>query len=1620
MPNIDSISVSISADASRATKGIDDLIQSLDKLNRAVGAMNGVRAAAASLEELSKGLSALNQAHISQGLIRNIGALSTSLQALSAVRVDSASLTTLAESIDYLSAMKLPASFAGRIGDMATALGRLGGVSWNSGTMTSAAESIDRLAGTRIRVSTLKQISDLASALDRLSSVNINSASLMTAGAALEQFSGIRVSAVLSRQLTELSTALHNLQGVTVTGAIFTSLAAGLSQLAPVRIPATVSNQITRFTQAVMPLMTGTFDGNAFYTMVNALNHAGSIRIPATVSTQVKRFADSLTSLNGAGTIDSRLGRRLNEITTALSNLNGVTLPNNLGSSLKDISKANSQLNSSGDSNNNGQTLLSGLVKLGTLKMVANQFANLIHLSNQYQEDLNLFTASLGKYAEEAKQYAETVSEALGIDPSVWLRNQGVFQTLITGFGVVNDRAYTMSKNLTQLGYDLSSYFNITVEDAMQKLQSGIAGELEPLRRLGYDLSEARLKAIALEKGITSTYREMTQAEKSQLRYEAILSQVTVAQGDMARTLNAPANQLRILSAQLTMAGREIGNVFIPMLNAILPPAIAVVKAIREIAESIASLFGFTLTDVDYSGITDTSAATEDLTQQLDNTAQSAKEAKKQLMGFDEINQLKDPSSSGTKGNKDDNAFGSNWDWDLSEYDFLGNAITSRVADITNKLTPYVNWIKDHIEDIGVGLGGILLWANRIGKEGLTSLKNFAVDGVSAVVGASLSIKFENEYLDDGQLSSLGKQILATALGISGGTRALTRILNMFRKGQDNNVQIASGLTFSIGGVLTLIPVVDDMLENGVTFQNAIEGVIAAAEIGIGACKLIDPNNTMTKGQKVVGTLGAAIMVGGVVTLITSVDEAIENGDNWLESANSLKSMAGIGLGAAITRFSWGSKDEGVLKKIGGSASLAAGVILGVGALVQIKASVDDAIENSEEPWQAVIDTLPQALEGGLAVALTAAGLGANAGLAAGLGMLGFATVAIGVGLYVAHVEAERLAKIKDAEGWGDVEASAEDMQRVAQALFDSIDIDAKLEVGRVAVTNLNDAKQNTLTAVQNLQKYMSALTRTDPVTMQVTIDPKAADDLYSELTTTVIPALRQQISAGEELLKVNAVWGGVVDTSGAEFEAELIAFNSFDQQMLTLGESLGEKLQEGLRHGFSAELTSTITALQESYQIMQNALLYGNTAGQTEIKRQNILNELSNWNKDSVSGTYQKYLDLQGSTRTELENDYNNQTQEWMTRLYQWQYVSDAYSQRLSDTGLSDEQRAIYQQQWEEAQANIAALTEIVSKRNAEDRDNYVNRALAELFPTDIFSTIVNQVFADKMGVYDADDLAAYGNDQDLTATMNSIQTMIEGIINDDLLNGLVTDLPTGFYNILTELMNKDLVDQALSEMGYTVNGEELRTAAAEVEDAASTLSEAGEAVADVVDSGREVGDTIKNNVLPLKNAFKTAEGVMSTGYRAGLALGGAANTLNGLSLPKEIKFYINLGGDRDTQIKGGSQTLYGNDGSLGIVAKYAKGGLPPTGSVFVAGEKGPELVGMIGNKTAVVNDRQIADTVAAQMENNPLDETRLAAAIVSALRTAGMGAVYLDGRQLANSINAETRRIGRPAIQL
>ena len=384
---------------------------------------------------------------------------------------------------------------------------------------------------------------------------------------------------------------------------------------------------------------------------------------------------------------------------------------------------------------------------------------NVINKASEYQEDLNLFTVSMGEYAEEAYNYAQKVSEVVGIDPAEWMRNQGVFNTIITGFGVAGDKAAYMSQNLTQLGYDLASFYNIDFESAMQKVQSGIAGELEPLRRLGYDLSVARLEQERLNLGIDKSVSSMTQAEKSQLRYYAMMTQVTQVQGDMARTLEQPANMLRVLRAQIERCARAIGNLFIPILTKVLPIAIAVADGLRQIISAIAGLFGVTLNTPDWNAsIGNATSGTEDIADNMGSAVESAKELKRYLAPFDELNVLPDQSTgSGGSGSGAGLGTGSgDLGIELPGYDFLENAVTSQIDEWKKKLEPFVGWVKDNIQEITVAVGtvfGMFAFA-KLYKTARTYWKKF------------LSLKIVDSFLTGFQLIKVtGGNLLQSFIG---------------------------------------------------------------------------------------------------------------------------------------------------------------------------------------------------------------------------------------------------------------------------------------------------------------------------------------------------------------------------------------------------------------------------------------------------------------------------------------------------------------------------------------------------------------------------------------------------------------------------------------------------------------------------------------------------------------------------------------------------------------------------------------------------------------------------------------------------------------------------------------
>lgn len=635
---------------------------------------------------------------------------------------------------------------------------------------------------------------------------------LTNALTALSQVGNVKISSSIANQLTAINTALAGLKWT--DGDKLTSLANGLrplSELGKANMT-TFINQLSKLPKVIEDLEAADID--KFTQQMTALAAA------------MKPFADEMQKVsNGFSAFPSKIQKL-------------ITSTEKYNASARKATSTTGKFTS-------GLKALNVAAVAITFRKIGHFIAQAVTESNKYQEDLNLFTVALGQYAAEAQNYAEKVSDVMGIDPAQWLRNQGVFNTLLTGFGDTAERAQLMSQNLTQLGYDISSFFNISIEDAMQKLQSGISGELEPLRRLGYDLSQARLERTALNLGIKESVANMTQAEKAELRYYAIMTQVTTAQGDMARTLEAPANQLRILQAQLTQAARAIGNIFIPALNAILPYAIAVVQVIREIANALANLAGFKLTEVDYSGVNSAAVGAGSLADNLDDAAGAAKKLKQYTAGFDELNVFAPNTGSGS-GAGAGGAGG--FDFDLPTYDFLGDAVQTRIGEIKKMIEDTLAEITTIVSGFMLAVGAILVVTGVNIPLGVGLMAAGAV-GLAATVGLNWTA-----------MSSELASTLALITGVVGGFLLALGAIMAF---SGANLPLGIALMALGGANLVSAAVInwhnsDRHLTDALT---TLTGVLAGASLAVGA---------MLAFTGVATGLGIALMAVGAVTLVSA------------------------------------------------------------------------------------------------------------------------------------------------------------------------------------------------------------------------------------------------------------------------------------------------------------------------------------------------------------------------------------------------------------------------------------------------------------------------------------------------------------------------------------------------------------------------------------------------------------------------------------------------------------------------------------------------------------------------------------------------------------------------------
>lgn len=376
---------------------------------------------------------------------------------------------------------------------------------------------------------------------------------------------------------------------------------------------------------------------------------------------------------------------------------------------------------------------------------------------------------------QQATAWVDNFTNALYLDKQEVRGAITTFKQLTTNMGISNDTANLMSKNLTQIGYDLAAFTNIPVSEVFTALTSGIGGEAEAMKRFGVMLNEATLQQTLYANGINRTVSELSSAQRAELMYYQIMQATTAQQGYAAKTLMQPANALVIVKTQFTNLARAIGNIFLPILMAMIPYVIAITQLLTELAQAIANFFGFKI-DFNAPQIeTDLGGISSGIGDIGDTAGEADKKIKNMLRDFDELHVVDfgNDTSSGSGGGTGTGAGGS-LGLPLQDYDAL-SGLQDEITEKVEKIKNFIKEIKDYIIAIGLGIAAWKLF-NVVGNliEMLGLIKNFsktlfALGTATIAIGLYLTFAGTSQQLTEGtnienfMKATLGN--LATGIG---------------------------------------------------------------------------------------------------------------------------------------------------------------------------------------------------------------------------------------------------------------------------------------------------------------------------------------------------------------------------------------------------------------------------------------------------------------------------------------------------------------------------------------------------------------------------------------------------------------------------------------------------------------------------------------------------------------------------------------------------------------------------------------------------------------------------------------------------------------------------------------
>lgn len=642
---IDSLAIEVSSNVSNASKSIDDLCNKLNRLS----------------SRMSESIKYLRDFSASVGTVNS---------AVQALKIDRLDLSTINSQLQQF----------------AQSMSALGSLNLRNNGLNSFVNSIRRLNETLNSTGDVSgKIQNIISELSGLSSIpdvsnNVNRfvsslARLANAGSSIDA-----VASKLPKLGEELRKIVVSFSGI-----------------------GNISQPINTFVQSISQL-------------ANAGDKTGK------TATQLNDLANSLKSFLQTMSTAPRISSSTIQMTQAIAQL--ANSGANAGRAARSTAGAFSRLGQGADASagnvrklgnavgNVGSkarkslpSIMSLVAKFWTLKFAFGKFGSAIESSMNFLEDYNYFQAAFRQVADKAgktwseagydsaEAYADSFSQrareltskmsgfdvsdnailtanksgkSLGMDPSMLLNYQGQFAQLSSSMGTTSEQALKLSNALTMIGADLASVKNLDFSTVYENLSSGLVGMSRAVDKYGANIRVANLQQYASNLGLQTAVSKMDQASKAMLRTIVILDSTRYAWADMANTINMPANQLRILRANLVSCARALGNIFMPVVAAVLPYINGLVIAFQRLLTYIGSLLGVdtkigkmfgsigggsenlsnALDSIDDSGISDVDDATKDTDNNLKNATKSAKKLKQFLASYDELEIMsKDDSS---------------------------------------------------------------------------------------------------------------------------------------------------------------------------------------------------------------------------------------------------------------------------------------------------------------------------------------------------------------------------------------------------------------------------------------------------------------------------------------------------------------------------------------------------------------------------------------------------------------------------------------------------------------------------------------------------------------------------------------------------------------------------------------------------------------------------------------------------------------------------------------------------------------------------------------------------------------------------------------------------------------